>query len=930
MAIKSSNQITFVEHKKVLEIKEWYLATSLSTGVTRQTSGWTLNVQTISDSKPYLWNYEEVVYSIGGSDISDPVIIGHYGKGVDGTSQYFHVRYSDNGTSFTSNNGTTIGAWIGTCVTSSSTAPMTFNTYSWQKVKGEDGAAGKDGIDGKTTYFHVKYSNIASPSTSADMTETPSKYIGTYVDYTEQDSTDPSKYTWSKFMGDNGTNGTPGTNGIDGKTYYLHIKYSNDGGATFTGNSGENSGTYIGVYTDTTLADSTDVTKYTWSLIKGSDGKNGTTFYTWIKYADTPTSGMSDSPDGKAYIGLAYNKTSQTESNTYSDYAWSLIKGAAGAAGKDGATYYTWIKYADDASGKNMSDDPTDKEYIGIAYNKTTSTESTTASDYTWSLFKGSDGVNGTNGKDGKGISSIVNYYQVSTTTTVPSTSTTWPTTAPTLTTTNKYLWNYEVITYTDNTKTTTTPAIIGVYGNTGAAGVDAVLFEIYSTQGFLFKEDVTSIDLKIAAFKGSTAITGATYSWSYYNPETSAYVAISSATNVTTTSFVVNSTDVYATSNLKCVMTYSGKTYTCYAMLERGTVIYNADIRFLDGRNIFTSTEPYIVAYVNLYRNNALLDTIAADSYYVDTTMTISGTTITTTAPKVNDTKMYFIYQVGGVYNIVLGECKNSVWSTIDYISPYTYSNNLIKDTTSNIVLIQKDGISRSQELLFTVSDDGSMLTTSSATIIDLNDPIISPSWSGAKRDGQLWYDTSTSTLKVWDASKDDWAQSKQQGGAVYTTKPTSYSIGDLWIVENSNIISGVNEGTMLKAIASSNTFNSAHWIDAMADSTQFLNDARQYFKFDPNTGLRIGQANEKFYVNISSTKMGFHSVEYTTSGTVKKDSEVVQIGNDASVIRNATFEGNSGTTFENEATFNQQVKFGPFVWTVEADGGLSLTVDT
>ena len=744
MAIKSSNQITFVEHKKILEVKEWYLATNLSTGVTRQTDGWTSSVQTIGVNKPYLWNYEEIVYSIGNPDLSDPVIIGHYGVGVDGTSQYFHVKYSDNGTSFTSNNGTIIGAWIGTCVTSSSTAPMTFNTYSWQKVKGEDGAAGKDGID----------------------------------------------------------------------------------------------------------------------------GENGATLYTWIKYADTPTTGMSDSPDGKAYIGFAYNKTSSTESTVYSDYSWSLIKGA--------------------------------------------------------------DGSDGSNGKDGKGITSVVNYYQVSTTTTVPSTSTTWPTTAPTLTTTNKYLWNYEVITYTDNTKTTTTPAIIGVYGNTGAAGVDSVMFELYSTQGFLFKEDVTSIELKIAAFKGSTAITGATYSWSYYNPETSAYVAISSATNVTTTSFTVNSTDIYATSNLKCVMTYGGKTYTCYSMLERDTVIYNADIRFLDGRNVFTSTEPYVVAYVNLYRNNALLDTIAADSYYVDTTMTISGTTITTTAPKVNDTKMYFIYKVGGVYNIVLGECKNNVWSTIAYTSPYTYSNNLIKDTTSNIILIQKDGISRSQELLFTVSDDGSMLTTSSATIIDLNDPIISPSWSGAKRDGQLWYDTSTSTLKVWDASKDDWAQSKQQGGAVYTTKPTSYSIGDLWIVENSNIISGVNEGTMLKATTSSNTFSSTHWIDAMADNTQFLNDARQYFKFDPNTGLRIGQANEKFYVNISSTKMGFHSVEYATSGAVKKDSEVVQIGNDASVIRNATFEGNSGTTFKNEATFNQQVKFGPFVWTVEADGGLSLTVDT
>lgn len=65
------------------------------------------------------------------------------------------------------------------------------------------------------------------------MTETPSTYIGTYVDYTQEDSTDPAKYTWSRFQGaqgPQGTQGIPGTNGTNGKTSYLHIKYSNDGG----------------------------------------------------------------------------------------------------------------------------------------------------------------------------------------------------------------------------------------------------------------------------------------------------------------------------------------------------------------------------------------------------------------------------------------------------------------------------------------------------------------------------------------------------------------------------------------------------------------------------------------------------------------------------------------------------------------------------
>ena len=64
---------------------------------------------------------------------------------------------------------------------------------------------------------------------------------------------------------------------------------------------------------------------------KGEDGDN--IHYTWVKYADTPTSGMSDDPTGKAYIGIAYNKSTPVGSTVYSDYAWSRIKGEAGEDG---------------------------------------------------------------------------------------------------------------------------------------------------------------------------------------------------------------------------------------------------------------------------------------------------------------------------------------------------------------------------------------------------------------------------------------------------------------------------------------------------------------------------------------------------------------------------------------------------------------------
>lgn len=148
-----------------------------------------------------------------------------------------------------------------------------------QGEKGEQGIPGEKGEDGRTSYFHIKYSAVENPTSASQMTETPDTYIGTYVDYTEADSTDPSKYTWSRFeglQGEQGEKGIPGTNGENGKTSYLHIAYANsaDGKTSFS-LSDATGRAYIGQYTDFTEADSTDPTKYTWSKIQGDKGDQG-------------------------------------------------------------------------------------------------------------------------------------------------------------------------------------------------------------------------------------------------------------------------------------------------------------------------------------------------------------------------------------------------------------------------------------------------------------------------------------------------------------------------------------------------------------------------------------------------------------------------------------------------------------------------------
>jgi len=139
---------------------------------------------------------------------------------------------------------------------------------------------------------------------------------------------------------------------------------------------------------------------WTVTKIKGEDGLS---HYYWVAYGTSISgAGISTDPTGRDYIGIAYNKSTPNQSLDPTDYTWSLYKGAQGVQGPkgdNGDPTYTWIKYADDVDGTNMSDDPTNKVAIGIAVNKTTITESTNPADYKWSLIpKGDKGDTGATG----------------------------------------------------------------------------------------------------------------------------------------------------------------------------------------------------------------------------------------------------------------------------------------------------------------------------------------------------------------------------------------------------------------------------------------------------------------------------------------------------------------------------------------------------
>ena len=293
------------DYKSIASVTESYYKSNSPTELTGGT--WT---DTYPGWEPgtYIWTRSTVTYSDGSEPTTTtPVCVtGAKGdSGVDGVSPTVSITKSGDTTTITivDKNGT-----------------------HTQTVKdGTDGTPGAPGADGKTPYFHVKYSDDGGETFTSNGGETPGQYIGTYTDYTVSDSTSVSDYTWAKIKGNkgdpgkdgvngkdgadgkdgvsptvsitksgdtttititdkegthtqtvkDGTNGTPGTPGADGKTPYLHLKYSDDGGTTFTADSGETPGAYIGTYTDFTEADSTSVSDYKWAKIKGEQGVQG-------------------------------------------------------------------------------------------------------------------------------------------------------------------------------------------------------------------------------------------------------------------------------------------------------------------------------------------------------------------------------------------------------------------------------------------------------------------------------------------------------------------------------------------------------------------------------------------------------------------------------------------------------------------------------
>lgn len=130
------------------------------------------------------------------------------GIGTDGKTTYLHIQYAPVQNPTAAQMSKTPNKYIGTYTDFSGVDSADPTKYTWAKFEGDQGAQGPKGADGKTPYFHIAYANSADGKAGFSVDNSVDKlYIGQYTDYTPDDSTDPTKYSWTKIKGEQGNAG---------------------------------------------------------------------------------------------------------------------------------------------------------------------------------------------------------------------------------------------------------------------------------------------------------------------------------------------------------------------------------------------------------------------------------------------------------------------------------------------------------------------------------------------------------------------------------------------------------------------------------------------------------------------------------------------------------------------------------------------------
>ena len=862
--------------------EEYYQSTSATT----QSGGsWSTTVPTWADGK-YIWTRSVITYTDSTTYTTTPVCvtgqkgatggtgsIGATGVGVSSVDVWYYQ--STSATSLTGGTWATTaptwadGKYIWTKTITTYTNSTTDETNA-VCITGQKGSTGV-GIKSVTEYYLATSSSSGVTSSTTGWTTAiqtitaDNKYLWNYeiITYTDNTTSTTSPIIIGAF-GNTGSTGATGK-GIKSVTeYYLATALASGVTTATTGWT-------------TTMQTLTTTKKYLWN-------------YELITYTDNTTATINP-----VIIGVYGDKGAQGDKGNQGDRGAGISSvtvtyGVSADVSTQPTSWQTTLPTVDEGS------------YLWTR-TVTDYTDASIADTVTLTYAK--QGAKGSTGSAGTSVTVSKIEYQAGTSATTAPTGT-WSNSVVTVAE-GSYLW----------TKTTFSDGKVayGVakQGAKGSAGVNAITFQIYAPNGYLLSNEVESLTLQTFAYDGSTAITSATYAWSYQ--ENDAWVAIS---NATTGSLTLTKDDVIKSKTYRCAMTYKNTTYYSTATVQDQSDIYDVMICVSDNINPLTGIY-YWVVYALLYSEQGEADALLGP--------------ISINAPTSPTSGDYWYAVDTAAQAVTLKKYNGSAWVSSTDKQAYAYDWRHIIDgtqhqaigNTDKVQIISCNSFTSSATFQCIVTDtDGSKLARCNIHLTDTSDPIVSATAPVGVKDGQLWMQTQTDgtfLLYIWDADTSTWKQlNADTKNVVHTTKPSSYKAGDLWVVESDTVISGYTKGTLLQSNATTSTFSAAHWTPSLkyenelSDVQNTLKSYKQYMNVDEN-GLHM-QARDAngtlspFQALFTNTRLSFY----------QDDLEVAYISDNKLNIYEANID---------VLSVEKKIQLQKFEWAIESNESMSLIVN-
>ena len=928
----------------IKSVAEYYLATSSSSGVTTSTSGWTTEIQTITTNKKYLWNYEVITYTDNTTSTTTPIIIGVFGstgetgKGIKSVTEYYLATTLSTGvTTSTTGWTTTIQSLTSTnkylwnyeliTYTDNSTAtisPVIIGVYGDKGDKGIQGDRGT-GISSVTVTYGTSTSASTQPTswqtTMPTVAEGAYLWTRTITDYTDSSIADTVTYTYAK-QGAQGGIGPQGTS-----VAVSSIQYQSGTSAT-TAPTGTWSNSVVSVaeggylWTKTTFSDGKIAYGVARQGIDGDDGR-GITSIAEQYYQSTSSTAQSGGSWSTTVPTWADGKYMWTRSViTYTDSTTSTtspicITGQKGGTGVGVSSVDVWYYQSTSATtlsgGSWSTTAPTwsDGKYV---WTKTITTYTNSTTDETVAVC-----ITGQKGATGVGVKSVTEYYLATASSSGVTTSTSgWTTSVQTISSDKKYLWNYEVITYTNDTTSTTTPVIIGVFGDTGNTG-----------------KGIKSVTEYYLATTASSGVATSTSGWT-----TTMQTLTSTKKYLWNYELITYTDDTTTTLSPVIIGVYGDQgTPAISVMLSSEAHLFEADSR---GVPQTASITVDVVGYQGLTQSATTVGTITGlPSAGMTATILNNGATNTQIQIAVTESLTSVDSGVLTIPVTVNGKVVNKIFSWTKSkeglagergsaaISFSVYSGNgyvLSKDVSSiTLQTFAYNGdvpIEAGATYQWYKYNNGNWTSITNAINSSLNvshqDVNFSCSYMCKMIFNGIEY---VDVVTITD---------KNDTNMVFTSKPSTYSAGDIWIVGADYIPSGVSAGTVLKAEYTNNTYNDKDWVSATKYDSELNNIKKdletyhQYFDFDDDEGLKItardkNGVSSKFSTTLTNEQLSFNY----------GDDAVAYINGTSMHIKEAEIESPLTVTgkYSNGAMLQAPIiNIGNFSIVVESNGSLSI----